>query len=320
MASQKLCVCNYTREKLIGTKLDFVDTVHVRVVALMNSLSNVPESGMWLNHFRGIPRGPRLSRFDVIYLDEDAKVLDCVENFTEVEFEPIEEEAESAVILPAHALASVNVKRGDQFRICRAGKIVVGAEGSVAGEVMRPDGNRCIRDAMPHDPILPTPKAAQSGRPESATAIENNTQKEKFTFKERLLLWLFPEAANSDRRRGNRLPAGDLVAYYWTGGAPMSYKISNVSTSGLYLYTEERWLPGTRLVMTLQKEGHDPARSAEISRVESEVVRWGLDGIGFRFVESRFVDLNTGEIVQGRVFDQEAFEGFLHRAIGQDQA
>ena len=67
---------------------------------------------------------------------------------------------------------------------------------------------------------------------------------------------------------------------------------SHVSQSGLILLTDERWLPGTRIVMTLQRGGKD--RPEEIHRVESEVIRWGVDGVGCAFVESGFVDLNNG--------------------------
>lgn len=89
--------------------------------------------------------------------------------------------------------------------------------------------------------------------------------------------------------------------------------------SGIYLFTEERWLPGTRLVMMLQKEGTNAVGPEEITRVESEVARWGEDGIGCRFVESGFVDLNSGEIVEGRVFDRNAFDRFLQHVTGPNQ-
>ncbi len=104
-----------------------------------------------------------------------------------------------------------------------------------------------------------------------------------------------------------------LVAYYWTGGAPQAYQLGNVSGSGLYLLTAERWLPGTRIVMTLQKENHEP-NSVNFSRVESKVIRWGEDGVGCEFVESGYVDLNNGEIVEDQKFDRKAFEQFLRRA------
>jgi hypothetical protein len=301
MASQKLCACDRTCEGLIGSKLDFVDTVHVPFAALVKSLSNVPASGLWLNPFRGIPKSPRLSRFDVIFLNGEARV---------------QEHVASALILPAHALGSANVKKGDQLRICRAGKIVASEDVLPDGEEPRMKEEGCIRDLKPESEILRDRRPAAPCRVDDQAA---DMPKPKRGFIARFLLMFFPEADKSNRRRANRLPAPDLVAYYWTGGPPKAYKLGNVSGSGLYLLTEERWLPGTRVVMTLQKAGDgrsDSARSEEISRVESEVVRWGEDGVGFRFVESGFADLNTGEIMEGRRFDKEGFEQFLRRNVG----
>ena len=44
-----------------------------------------------------------------------------------------------------------------------------------------------------------------------------------------------------------------LAAYYWTGAAPAAHNIKDISSSGLYVVTEERWYPGTLVMMTLQK-------------------------------------------------------------------
>lgn len=309
MASQKLCACNRTCEAVIGTRLELVDTVHVLFTVLVKTFMNVPESGVWLNHFRGIPKGPRLSRTDVIFLDQQARVLDCVENFTEVEFQPLHEAAASAIVLPAHALATIKAEAGDQLRICRADRSSV-----VAGQPSLPD-ERCILDAAPSE----KPKEVQRAAPTSPSAPDALPRKR--SLKERFLLWLFPEAERkTDRRIAPRIPARNLVAYCWTGGAPLVCKIENVSRSGLYLSTDERWMPGTRVMMTLQKDVADVVRSDEISRVESEVVRWGEDGIGCRFVESGYVDLNSGKILEGQVFDKAAFDRFLRHVAGPYQA
>jgi hypothetical protein len=141
-----------------------------------------------------------------------------------------------------------------------------------------------------------------------------NGESEKPSLTVRILRWLFPPTASGDRRRGERMLAPGLVAYYWTGGSPQAYRLGNVSQSGFFLLTEERWLPGTRIVMTLQRDDSGEAKSEEIHRVESEVIRWGVDGVGCSFVESGFVDLNSGEILENQKFDREAFDKFLRSA------
>jgi hypothetical protein len=60
--------------------------------------------------------------------------------------------------------------------------------------------------------------------------------------------------------------------------------VRDISTSGLYVVTEERWYPGTLVLMTLQRsDGGDEVTERTIS-VQSRAVRWGPDGVGLQFV------------------------------------
>lgn len=309
MGTQKLCACDLTRQSLMSEDIDFVDTVKQPFAAIVKDLSEVTHDGLWLNPFRGIPRGRGLSRFDVIYLDENCQVLEYVENYAEVEFAPIGRVAASALILPAHALTSTHIQNGDQLRICEGSKALAGMDDeSLAAD--EGDSFQCLRK----NGLLITQaqKRALEQQVIEAETAQGVGNEGKPSLKIRFLRWLFPAA--SDRRRGERMPAPELIAYYWTGGAPQAYQIGNVSQSGLYMLTEERWLPGTRILMTLQKQDGGKAQSEVIHRVESEVVRWGTDGVGCAFVESGFVDLNSGEVVENQKFDREAFEQFLCRA------
>ena len=126
MGTEKLCACDRTRQSPLCAEIDFVDTVKEPFLTIVKGLSDVKD-GLWLSPFRGIPRGPQVSRFDIIYLDADCRVLDFVVNFTEAEFEPIRGVAASALVLPAHALGSFPIRKGDQLRICQ-GKRIVGRD------------------------------------------------------------------------------------------------------------------------------------------------------------------------------------------------
>jgi hypothetical protein len=306
MVTQKLCACDQTCKSLISEDIDLVDTIKLPFSEIVRDLSKVSHDGLWLNPFRGIPRGPRLSRFDIIYLDEDCRVLEYVENFAEVEFAPISRPAASALILPANTLTASHIQKGDQFRVCKGNDALAGVndaslpsadEGSVS--CLRKSG---VAVLQAHEDEVMQVEAAQPG------VIE-----EKLSLKVRFLRWLFPPQARTDRRRGERLPAPGLIVYHWTGGEPKSYQLGDVSQSGLYLLTEERWLPGTRIVMTLQRQDGSESTPEDFHRVESEIIRWGVDGVGCAFVESGFVDLNRGEIVEDQKFDRNAFEQFLYR-------
>jgi len=87
-----------------------------------------------------------------------------------------------------------------------------------------------------------------------------------------------------DRRRTKRKEYPPLVAYYWDGGSPRAHDIKDISSTGFYLFTEERWYPGTQVMILLQRpgeSGNDPERSITVNAM---VVRFGIDGIGFAFI------------------------------------
>src|SRR3954462_5727149 len=96
----------------------------------------------------------------------------------------------------------------------------------------------------------------------------------------RFLRWLFPEV---NQRRAKRFSTSNLVAYYWTGDAPFYYQVGDISATGVYLLTKERWAPGTLIQMTLQPQSGKVSNDNSIS-VLSEVVRWGESGSGFNFI------------------------------------
>lgn len=113
---------------------------------------------------------------------------------------------------------------------------------------------------------------------------------EKYSWKVRLLRWLFPHLViqevdePTDRRRADRQSLPGLVAYYFTGGSPEPQHISNISVTGFYLETDERWMPGTVVRMTLQRLGSKGDDPADTITVNSRIVRWGSDGEGFEFI------------------------------------
>ena len=66
--------------------------------------------------------------------------------------------------------------------------------------------------------------------------------------------WLsFRRLSSTEHRKVQRMKAPLLVAFYWDGAAPTSHAIQDISSTGLYLVTKERWLPGTMVTMTLQR-------------------------------------------------------------------
>src|ERR1700678_1963096 len=89
---------------------------------------------------------------------------------------------------------------------------------------------------------------------------------------------------SKERRRAERQPSPKLAAHYWNGGSPIEHGVRDISSTGLFLLTEERWYPGTILVMTLQKKDQAGGGSEQSIAVQSKAVRSGSDGGGMELL------------------------------------
>jgi len=137
------------------------------------------------------------------------------------------------------------------------------------------------------------------------------------SLKVRFLRWLFPEV---NRRRARRISSPGLVAYYWTGGSTHCYDVANISATGLYLRTKERWAPETLIQMTLQKNQEGEVNKAGSISVLSEVVRWGEDGTGFNFILRDSNLRYERDALPGDVVDRKTVEKFLKQIELADRA
>jgi len=100
-----------------------------------------------------------------------------------------------------------------------------------------------------------------------------------------------PQPQESDRRKAERRVSPGLAAYHPDGTDPKQASIRDISSSGVYLLTQERWAPGTVVPLTLQREG-PPEKSADRRiAVQARAVRAGDDGIALSFVLPQGMDL-----------------------------
>src|SRR5882757_3441318 len=96
----------------------------------------------------------------------------------------------------------------------------------------------------------------------------------------------FKRLSSPEHRKAQRTKAPLLVAYYWDGSVPASHQIQNISSTGFYLLTEDRWLPGTMVTMSLQRTdmAHQNSGTEPNISVLSKVVRLDENGVGFAFI------------------------------------
>lgn len=93
----------------------------------------------------------------------------------------------------------------------------------------------------------------------------------------RFLNWLDQDDPPEEPRRAPRISSPPIVVYLWDGSAPLGHQLRDVSMTGAYLLTEERWYPGTIVRLLIQA----PPMSASIP---ARVVRHGPDGMGLEFL------------------------------------
>ena len=79
------------------------------------------------------------------------------------------------------------------------------------------------------------------------------------------------------------------------------------------MVTEERWYPGTLVLMTLQRSDHGEEYAERSIAVQSRAVRWGPDGVGLQFVLSDDTDLRNGKTPILDAASREEFERFLEQ-------
>jgi hypothetical protein len=95
----------------------------------------------------------------------------------------------------------------------------------------------------------------------------------------RILRLIFP-----DQRKQERMPSPPLVGYLGTQSASKPYDIGDISLTGFCLLTNERWMPGTEMPITLQARNLPTANEAECFTVQATVVRCNDREVGFSIV------------------------------------
>lgn len=113
------------------------------------------------------------------------------------------------------------------------------------------------------------------------------------------------------RERAERRPAPRFFFYYSEGLAHKSANIKDISSTGVYLLAEERWLPGTHVQLTLQRKGpFEEDRKRKVS-FKARVVRWGTDGVGLAFELPKDIDFELWDAALKSAADQARSDDIL---------
>ncbi len=165
-------------------------------------------------------------------------------------------------------------------------------------------------------PTISSPVTPQSNtRPVTPKA----DGKEKHSFSTLVKRWLNAEDPPPERRASTRLALPGLVAYDVNSNDQKPHEVRDVSPTGLYLRTEERWDPGELITLTLQERGAiDPGRRVA---VQAGAVWWGNDGVGLSFALAEGVEFHPWHRIKERKTEETEAEYFVRelraaRALG----
>ena len=323
------------------------DFSHVNLDDWIPALTPNSGAGLWMVPFRGIPsQGVRLP-LDLLYLDQDCCVIDMEESFPTFPMSPSSRPAASVLVLPTESIFSSHTQPGDRLILCdaeemlwrleqfsSAGAVPAVMPGVVQGPVLvrreppqnagpaLPLEDRSEEAELPKSPQTPqtleTPQASQT--PQALQTQEKlpiepagKIIKPQRSWLER---WLFPDPPEQDldQRQAPRELAPGLAAYFWTGGVPQAHAIRDVSATGLYVVTEERWYLGTQVRLTLTKANGGELSAERSISVHARAVRSDTDGVGLEFVLQEPPKPRRGQMApQADGADSRQLEEFLRR-------
>ncbi len=294
MESQRLCAYNQTRECFLGLEVASADLSVADLRDLLGKLALKSGEGLWMEPFRGIPETNMRAPLDLIYLDDESSVIEVVESFPTFHVTPMSPQAASVLALPTHSIYSSQTQPGDQLVLCVAeemqnrlerysnsssGSGGVQSAVQLRGKPLWSGGSAVVElEDQSSEESLP------SGPPFELDIVEQEMEnvKPRRGWLER---WWSPEPQKApDPRKASRGPSFGLAAYYWTGAPPKAHVIRDISSTGMYILTEERWYPGTVILMTLQDADDEDGSNGRSISVHSRTVRWGNDGVGLQFI------------------------------------
>jgi hypothetical protein len=317
MESRTHCAYNQTRECFLGLEVTAADLSYAGIVELMSSMTLQSGEGLWIVPFRGIPVTGLPAPLDLIYLDEDCRIIDLVESFPTFRISSSSPRPSSVLALPVHSIYSSQSQAGDQLVLCMADEMEQRLE-KISG--LRGDATT-IQSA-----VLLREKPLWSGGPGLLEFESGSPNEFKLSPRAHEMSLVRPGESTSraprswlerwwspDPRRAPREILPGLAAYYWNGAAPEPHGIRDISSTGLYLVTEERWYPGTLVLMTLQRTDCGEEIEERSISVQSRAVRWGSDGVGLKFVLPDAQNAKRGQNLLKDGADRKALDRFLQK-------
>jgi len=317
----EFCAYNNTAQRFISNHVEVADLAADTLEHRLSKLTPNSGIAIWIIPIRELSPTNFRFPVNLLYLNENCSVLEVVHSFPIGRVSSLIAAAASVLALPAHAVLASGIETCDQLVVCSPAEMehrfqqgyeptvekfikpqlirnrtlvpepdqnaVVGRIPSFGDEV-RGSGTWeeqrfesvsqiCALAADPLDaPFKPEEKEISAEASLCSLRINKTEGKKKWWQR------LFPDESDEDNRQARRLALPGLVAYFFTGAAPVAHKVRNISTSGLYVLTSESWYKGTVVRITLTDE-REPTAERSIT-LHGMVVRCADDGVAFQFI------------------------------------
>jgi hypothetical protein len=246
MERQRFCVYNETTECFLSLGVTPGNNLGAQLKGMFGKGPFQSYEGSLIARPQGLGTVGLLSSRDLIYLDALQRVVHVIESFPRFRVAPEFPEAKSLLGLPASTIESSQTQPGDHLMICSAEEMEVHL--------------RNLEHPLEDIDLKPATGPSDTVK----NWLSQNTDKERRIAR---------------RRRWPHLAAVETESI---STAP--HAVRDISTTGLYLLTDERWPLGTRVQMSLQRtDGLDDATMIPTT-LELRVSRWGADGVGLEFV------------------------------------
>src|SRR5271154_3487685 len=120
MKQTTYCVYNQTRSCFLSLDVVLANTSFLRLKGLLGRIKLRSDEGLWVVPSRGVHTLGLLFHLDLLYLDNQLRVIHLVESLPSFRIAPLKAQAESVLQLPTHTIYSSQTQPGDQLLICVA--------------------------------------------------------------------------------------------------------------------------------------------------------------------------------------------------------
>ena len=263
MQRQDYCVYNQTNECFLSLGATLGDGPFARLKQRFHLGRRRADEGSWFKPYEPQHALTMFNTRDLLYLDAAQRVVHIVESHPGLRVIPQHLDAVSLLALPIHTISSSQTKPGNQLLICvptemerKLRKLFEPKRGT---GVQSPAESHSLHSFMTQ-PEEPTMRAAVVDATSSISM----------------------PVVTVPVQRNRQVPVSPAVPVADAGELSL-HAIRNLSATGLYLVTHDRWPIGAEINMNLHPGGATSRHALSPVTVRMRVTSWGTDGVSLEF-------------------------------------